>query len=266
MALGAGAQAQDEINVLAPATDSIVSPLSGPSVSFVPSLGLSSFQVQFSADGSFGLGNDTVSFPRLSGVAGSPLGVDDRAWKRVVGKAVENSAVMFFRVRALGSGGVVTSTPRRIFISSASAEGVVDLLMRRESVREGDVFSVAVLVNTGVTELGGVSMKVRRNPAVLQFLGGLGGVVGPPFFDYVDVGDGTIFLSLMNMPQVEPTAQGLVEVGKLLFRVASGAAGGAVGVSGSVLSIATRDLPPVSMGAETPRPTVGGGTLGVLGG
>jgi hypothetical protein len=57
-----------------------------------------------------------------------------------------------------------------------------------------------------------------------------------------------------------------VEVGKLLFRVASGAAGGAVGVSGSVLSIATRDLPPVSMGAETPRPTVGGGTLGVLGG
>ena len=59
------------------------------------------------------------------------MGVDDRAWKRVVGKAVENSGVMFFRVRALGPSGVVISTPRRIFISSASAEGVVDLLMRR---------------------------------------------------------------------------------------------------------------------------------------
>ena len=130
MALGVWAGAQDEINVLSPATDSIVSPLSGPSVNWTASVGLSLFQVQFSADGSFALGNDTVSFPRLGGVAGSPLNVDDRAWKRVVGKAVESSGVMHFRVRAIGSGGLVTSTSRRIFISNASAEGVVDLLMR----------------------------------------------------------------------------------------------------------------------------------------
>ncbi len=266
MALGPGAGAQEEINVLSPAADAIVSPGSGPTVSWTASITVTSFQVQFSPTGAFDPGNDTISYPRLSGVLGSPLSVSDRTWRRVVGKAVENSAVMYFRVRGVGTSGMVVSPPRRIFVSSASAEGVVDLLMKREPVREGDIFSVAVMVNTGSTELGATSVEVRRNPDVLQFVGGLGGVIGPPYFDYVDPGDGSIFMSLMNMPQASPTVEGLVEVGKLLFRVAEGTAGGAAAVSGSVLSIGTRDLPPEPMGADTPRPTVGGGTLGVLGG
>lgn len=194
------------------------------------------------------------------------MGISDRAWKRVVGKAVDNSGVMYFRVRGIGAGGVVVSPTRRIYISGASTKGVVDLLMRRESVREGDMFSVSVLVNAGTSELGALSLEVRRNAEVLQFVGGLQGVLGLPYFEYEDVGEGKIFMSLMNMPKVEPTVTGLVEVAKLLFRVAEGAAGGAVGISGSVRSIGTRDLPPQPMGADTPRPTVGGGTLGVLGG